>query len=147
VNDLFFLIHPPRPLCHRIAVIEPPRNASPGPPWNYPSLPRAPHRLRQIPRLSCRCTWLLLCSTTIAPHCLICTTVEPPLRLALPSLWPPMGTTTLPAHSPATPPSPTSRRSARFCRHAAGTDGGEASPALGLGLTNRVGWAAVSRAG
>jgi hypothetical protein len=147
MNDLFFLIRPSPPLHHRIAVIEPPRNAAPGPPSSYPSPPRAPHRLRELPRLPCRCPWMLLCSTTITPHRLICATMEPLLRLALASLWLPMGTTTLPAHSPATPPQPTSRRPAGFCRQATGTDGGEASPALSPGPTSRVGWAVVSRAG
>jgi hypothetical protein len=64
VNDLFFLFRPSPSLRRHFVVVELPRNAAPGPPLNYLSPPRAPHRRRELPRPPCQHPRPFLCSTT-----------------------------------------------------------------------------------
>jgi hypothetical protein len=75
---------PPPPLCrHCTVVLLSLRHHEP---------PRAPHRRRELPRPPCRCPRLLLCSTTVAPRCSVCTAVEPraPVSPFLPERPPPL---------------------------------------------------------
>jgi hypothetical protein len=68
----------------------------PSPPPNYPPPPRAPHWRRELPRPSCRCPQLLLCSSTVSPHHSVCATVEPPDPVS-----PPLSLATNPVSHPA----------------------------------------------
>jgi hypothetical protein len=68
----------------------------PGPPSNFPTPPRAPHRCRELPRPPCRRPRLLLCCTAVAPHRSVCSTMEPPAPVS-----PPLSMAAKPVRHPA----------------------------------------------
>jgi hypothetical protein len=147
VNDLFFLLRPLPPLHHRIAIVEPPCNAAPGPPSNSPSSPRALHRRRELPQPPRRRTRLLHCSTTagspLAASATVDSSGEPPSDPSVASnqsIGPP-------SCSSCRTHQPHRRAPSEFGRAAVDQRHGASSPALGFGPTSHVGWAIASREG